>query len=143
MREGRENDPNFGSRMVGKGTLADLLSQRFRKAVTRFGLERDFRELDCSLFVPPSLNGQKSLVLERNNARSRAVQSLIICRFFPPRTQSGGRKHLPQSTPFEEHECPHCRFRWKTSTPCGFRGRVSSQWHPGPPVRLAMMQRER
>ncbi len=61
MRDGRENDPNFGSRMVGKGTLAELLSQRFRKAVTRFGLDRDFRELDCSLFVPPSLNGQKTL----------------------------------------------------------------------------------
>ena len=61
MRDGRENDPNFGSRMVGKGTLAELLSQRFRKAVTRFGLDRDHRELDCSLFVPPSLNGQKTL----------------------------------------------------------------------------------
>jgi hypothetical protein len=61
MREGRENDPNFGSRMVGKGTLADLLSQRFRKAVVRFGLDKPGHELDCSLFVPPSLNGQTSL----------------------------------------------------------------------------------
>jgi DNA repair photolyase len=61
MREGRENDPEFGSRMVGKGTLAELLSQRFRKAVTRFGLDRDVHDLDCSLFLPPSLNGQKSL----------------------------------------------------------------------------------
>jgi DNA repair photolyase len=61
MREGRENDPNFGSRMVGKGTLAELLSQRFRKAVVRFGLDRDIHDLDCSLFVPPSLGGQGSL----------------------------------------------------------------------------------
>jgi DNA repair photolyase len=61
MREGRENDPNFGTRMVGKGTLAELLSQRFRKAVVRFGLDRDHHELDCSLFVPPSLHGQKTL----------------------------------------------------------------------------------
>lgn len=61
MRDGRENDPEFGSRMVGKGTLAELLAQRFRKAVTRFGLDRDVHELDCSRFVPPSLNGQKSL----------------------------------------------------------------------------------
>ncbi len=36
MREGRENDPEFGSRMVGKGTLAELLAQRFRKALARF-----------------------------------------------------------------------------------------------------------
>ena len=61
MREGRENDPDFGSRMVGKGTLAELLAQRFRKAVIRFGLDKPAYDLDCSLFVPPSLNGQKSL----------------------------------------------------------------------------------
>ncbi|MGZ5596855.1 MAG: PA0069 family radical SAM protein [Usitatibacter sp.] len=61
MRDGRENDPEFGSRMVGKGTLAELLSQRFRKAMARFGLDRDVHDLDCSLFLPPSLNGQKSL----------------------------------------------------------------------------------
>jgi DNA repair photolyase len=61
MREGRENDPEFGSRMVGKGTLAELLSQRFRKAIQRFGLDRDIHDLDCSLFVPPSLGGQGSL----------------------------------------------------------------------------------
>ncbi|HUQ99185.1 MAG TPA: PA0069 family radical SAM protein, partial [Gemmatimonadaceae bacterium] len=28
MRDGREHDPEFGSRMVGKGTLAELLEQR-------------------------------------------------------------------------------------------------------------------
>jgi DNA repair photolyase len=61
MREGRENDPEFGTRMVGKGTLAELLSQRFRKAIQRFGLDRDVHDLDCSLFVPPSLGGQGSL----------------------------------------------------------------------------------
>jgi DNA repair photolyase len=61
MRDGRENDPNFGSRMVGKGTLAELLSQRFRKAVVRFGLDKPGYDLDCSLFVPPSLNGQAKL----------------------------------------------------------------------------------
>jgi DNA repair photolyase len=61
MRDGRENDPNFGSRMVGTGTLAELLAQRFRKAVQRFGLDKPAHDLDCSLFVPPSLNGQASL----------------------------------------------------------------------------------
>jgi DNA repair photolyase len=61
MRGGRENDPNFGSRMVGKGTLAELLSQRFRKAVVRFGLDKPGYDLDCSLFVPPSLSGQGNL----------------------------------------------------------------------------------
>jgi len=61
MREGRENDPEFGSRMVGKGTLAELLQQRFRKAVKRYGLDREIHDLDCSLFVPPSRHGQGSL----------------------------------------------------------------------------------
>ena len=61
MREGRENDPNFGSRMVGKGTLAELLALRFRKAVKRYGLDKEIHELDCSLFVPPQRHGQGRL----------------------------------------------------------------------------------
>jgi DNA repair photolyase len=61
MRDGRENDPEFHSRMVGKGTLADLLSQRFQKAIRRFGLDRPGHDLDTSLFRPPSRAGQKAL----------------------------------------------------------------------------------
>ena len=61
MRGGRENDPNFGSRMVGQGEFAELLAQRYRKAIQRFGLDRPEYELDCSRFVPPSLSGQGSL----------------------------------------------------------------------------------
>lgn len=63
MREGRDNDPNFGSRMVGTGLFAELLRQRFEKALKRFGLDQRETEfgLDTSLFVPPSLHGQKTL----------------------------------------------------------------------------------
>lgn len=61
MRDGRENDPNFGSRMVGTGTLAELLAQRFRKAVKRFGLDKGIYDLDCNLFAPPSRSGQGNL----------------------------------------------------------------------------------
>ena len=61
MRDGRENDPEFGSRMVGKGTLADLLSLRFSKAVKRFGLDKEIHDLDTTLFVPPPRHGQGSL----------------------------------------------------------------------------------
>lgn len=63
MREGRDNDPNFGTRMTGTGLFAELLRQRYDKALKRFGLEgrdADF-ELDCSLFIPPALHGQKTL----------------------------------------------------------------------------------
>jgi DNA repair photolyase len=63
MREGRDNDPDFGTRMTGTGLLAELLRQRYEKALKRFGLnerEGDF-ELDCTLFRPPGRNGQGSL----------------------------------------------------------------------------------
>ena len=61
MRGGRDNDPNFGSRMHGQGEFGDLLRQRFRKGTARFGLDKPWPELDCSRFVPPSLAGQGSL----------------------------------------------------------------------------------
>lgn len=64
MREGRDNDPDFGTRMTGTGLFAELLRQRYEKAARRFGLERrdaDDSQLDTSLFVPPSLHGQQSL----------------------------------------------------------------------------------
>lgn len=62
MRGGRDNDPNFKSRMSGEGLFADLLRQRFDKASARFGLHRrSYLELDCSAFKPPSLHGQSSL----------------------------------------------------------------------------------
>jgi DNA repair photolyase len=61
MRGGRENDPNFGSRMRGQGAFAELLSQRFRKATQRLGLDKPGYDLDCNLFVQPSLSGQASL----------------------------------------------------------------------------------
>jgi len=63
MREGRDNDPSFGTRMTGTGLFAELLRQRFDKACKRFGLdgsEQDF-ELDCSRFRPPQRGGQASL----------------------------------------------------------------------------------
>ena len=63
MRGGRDNDPNFGSRMVGQGLFAELLKQRFYKAVKRFGLDRreNMFDLDTTRFRPPSLHGQQKL----------------------------------------------------------------------------------
>lgn len=55
MRGGRDNDPEFGSRMRGQGVYADLLRQRFVVACRRFGLARgrEALDLDCSRFMPP------------------------------------------------------------------------------------------
>jgi DNA repair photolyase len=57
MRSGRDNDPDFGSRMVGEGLLADLLERRFRLACRRHGLNdrgrQALRRLDKSAFRVP------------------------------------------------------------------------------------------
>jgi DNA repair photolyase len=60
MRGGRDNDPNFGSRMRGTGPVAELIRNRFR--MTRRRLELDGlgeRQLDCTLFRPPTLPGSQ------------------------------------------------------------------------------------
>lgn len=63
MRDGRDNDPNFGTRMKGQGLFAELLRQRFDKACKRFGLnEREgMFDLDTTRFRAPSLHGQSLL----------------------------------------------------------------------------------
>jgi len=68
VRGGRENDPNFGTRMTGTGEYAELIARRFEIACRRLGLNgeergtRTRRELDCSRFRPPSPSGQLSLL---------------------------------------------------------------------------------
>lgn len=61
-REGRENDPCFGSRMRGTGAWAQLLHDRFTLACKRHGLpERREQPLSCAHFRPPGLGGQLTL----------------------------------------------------------------------------------
>ena len=55
MRGGRVNDPNFGSRMVGAGPVAEMLHRRFTLACTRIGLNQETRpRLRSDLFQPPA-----------------------------------------------------------------------------------------
>jgi DNA repair photolyase len=63
MREGRDNDPEFGSRMRGSGVFAQMLAHRFEVACRRLGFNRARQQLDCTLFRPPSLHGQLDLFL--------------------------------------------------------------------------------
>ncbi len=53
LRGGRDNDPNFFSRMRGQGPWADLLAARFAKAVARYGLRQSKFALRTDLFIPP------------------------------------------------------------------------------------------
>ncbi len=62
MRGGRDNDPQFGSRMRGTGVWADLIRTRFKKAAAKHGLDRRARELRCDLFERPELGGQLRLL---------------------------------------------------------------------------------
>lgn len=65
MRDGRDNDPNFGSRMKGEGILAELLAQRFSKACKRLKLNlhggRDMQCLNCHTFAVPGRAMQGTL----------------------------------------------------------------------------------
>jgi DNA repair photolyase len=62
MRGGRENDPNFGTRMTGTGNYAELMEKRFEIGCRRYGLNvRERPDLDCSRFRPPSPAGQLKL----------------------------------------------------------------------------------
>ena len=53
MRDGRDNDPDFGSRMVGKGEFSQFLRKRFDLACRRFGLNIERHVLDTSQFRRP------------------------------------------------------------------------------------------
>ncbi|MEO7728587.1 MAG: radical SAM protein, partial [Burkholderiales bacterium] len=67
MRGGRDNDPDFGSRMRGDGELADLLRKRFDIASRRFGFDtaKRHRLPVTTLFRPPVARkaGDTQLVL--------------------------------------------------------------------------------
>ncbi len=54
MRGGRDNDPNFFSRMRGQGAWAELLRTRFEIAAKKYGLARAKFPLRTDLFEPPS-----------------------------------------------------------------------------------------
>jgi DNA repair photolyase len=53
MRGGRDNDPDFGTRMRGQGVWADLIRTRFSKARKRAGLGAEKLILRTDLFRPP------------------------------------------------------------------------------------------
>lgn len=56
LRGGKENDSDFGKRMTGEGIWADLIRQRFTKAVKRLGMDGytgRFNKLDGAQFRRP------------------------------------------------------------------------------------------
>jgi DNA repair photolyase len=62
MRSGKDYDPQWGSRMVGQGPIADLLSKRFAAARRRYGLAARQADLDLTTFrVPPKAGDQMDM----------------------------------------------------------------------------------
>ncbi len=63
-RGGRENDPRFGTRMVGTGAWAQLLRDRFALACKRHGIDqRRLPEPSAAHFRQPGRGGQMALPL--------------------------------------------------------------------------------
>ena len=53
IREGRDNDPGFHSRMRGSGPWAEMIRTRFKIACRKLGLNRERVSLRQDLFRPP------------------------------------------------------------------------------------------
>jgi len=65
IRNGRDNDPDFFTRMKPSGVWADLFRSRFRIACKRAGIPPPRRakfDLDCSQFRRPETGGQLRLL---------------------------------------------------------------------------------
>ncbi len=61
LREGKDNDARFFTRMKPSGVWADLVRTRFRLALKRAGIPQTKPALDCSQFRAPRLDGQLAL----------------------------------------------------------------------------------
>ncbi len=62
VRGGRDNDPDFFSRMKPDGVWASLIRTRFRLACKRLGMNASRFDLDCGQFRKPAANSQLSLL---------------------------------------------------------------------------------
>jgi len=62
VRGGKDNDPEFFSRMKPKGVWPELIARRFAVACKRLGYVRGEIAFDCSQFHRPSPAGQLSLL---------------------------------------------------------------------------------
>jgi DNA repair photolyase len=59
MRGGKDYDSNWGTRMTGTGSYANLIAQRFAIATKRLGLNERRVELDASKFRRPPREGDQ------------------------------------------------------------------------------------
>ncbi len=63
IRGGRDNDPEFGSRMTGRGPYAWQIGRRFELTCRKLGLNREKQKLRSDLFVRPVQPGEQLSLL--------------------------------------------------------------------------------
>ena len=63
MRRGRDYDPEWRTRQIGEGPLAELISRRMQAASRRYGLDRNWAPLDLSQFRAPEKAGDQLALL--------------------------------------------------------------------------------
>lgn len=55
---GKVNDSRWGVRMRGEGNIAEMVAQQYRKYTSKYGLNHERLELDCSRFRRPGEQGR-------------------------------------------------------------------------------------
>jgi DNA repair photolyase len=63
MRQGKAYDAEWGKRMTGTGTYAELIAKRFKLACDRLGLNREWSSQRTDLFAPPPKAGDQLTLL--------------------------------------------------------------------------------
>jgi len=66
VREGKLNNSDFQTRMLGTGPRADIIRQRFLLACQRVGIIAGHRpvNLDCSRFLPPKIDKKQMTLFD-------------------------------------------------------------------------------
>jgi DNA repair photolyase len=59
VRNGKESDPNFGTRMTGSGAYAWQIGRRFQLTCQKLGLNATRLKLRTDLFQPPPKPGSQ------------------------------------------------------------------------------------
>jgi hypothetical protein len=80
MRGGKDYDSDFGKRMQGEGIWADLIRQRFTKAIKRLGMEGTHEPFQClgRLAVPAAAGGAEDTCPVGQRCSGRADGSVLI-----------------------------------------------------------------
>ena len=61
IRNGKENDSEFGRRQIGQGNYAEIIAQRFIIVCKKLKLNNRSMHLDTTLFKPECFKSQMSL----------------------------------------------------------------------------------